>query len=363
MEKKKPVVMTYYTYSNKIGGPLTYIHTLLGSALNEDYELCTLFQEKAPGGLDLKLLRDMTKAIRAAKPDILHVQGAQSEGFYGVLAGRLAGCKHIVMTVHGFAHDDAGCRGVKRFLYQRIVEPLSLRLSHRVYCVCAFAANRKIVRANAGKGKRNCGYIHNCVPALVPTTDRQQMRESLGLAPEDRVFCISGRISREKGFDILAQTVQLLAQRGLQNWKLLVIGDGAYRQEFEQAVRPQLEAGCVIMVGQTDRVADYLAASDGFVFPSYHENLSIALLEAGASGLACVVSDVGGNPEIIQNGINGIVVPAQTAQCYADAMETLLRDSGLMRRYQQAARQDIRERFSQEKMTERIRSVYDSCSQ
>lgn len=363
MENKKPVVMTYYTYSNKIGGPLTYIHTLLDSALNEDYELRTLFQEKAPGGLALGLLRDMTRAIRAAKPDILHVQGAQSEGFYGALAGRLAGCKAIVMTVHGFAHDDAGCRGVKRFLYQHMVEPLALRLSHRVYCVCEFAAKRKIVRKNAGKGKRNRGYIHNCVPPLTVQTPRQQLRESLGIAPEDKVFCISGRISREKGFDILAQAVQLLEQRGLEGWKLLVIGDGAYRQAFEQTVRPQLEAGRVIMVGQTDRVADYLAASDGFVFPSYHENLSIALLEAGASGLACVVSDVGGNPEIIQNGINGIVVPAQTAQCYADAMETLLRDPALMAHYQQAARQDIRERFSQEKMTERIRSVYDSCTQ
>lgn len=362
MEKNaKPVVMTYYTYSNRIGGPLTYINTLLDSELAEAYQLQTLFQEKAPGGLDLRLLRDMTKAIKKAKPDIVHVQGAQSEGFYGVLAARLAGCKSVVMTIHGFAFDDAGCRGVKKFLYQRLVEPFAIRHADRVYCVCDFAARRDIVLRNAGRGKRNCGYIHNCVPTLTPQVERQQMRAQLGIAEHEKVFCISGRISKEKGFDILENTLHLLRQRNVQGWKLLVIGDGDYRSVFEAAVREQIDQGQVIMVGQTDRVADYLAAADAYIFPSYHENLSIALLEACAAGLACIVSNVGGNPEIVTDGVNGIVIQEPNAADYADAVAALLEAPEQMKQYQEAAKRSVMEHFSKEQMIQKIRRVYDSC--
>ena len=91
----------------------------------------------------------------------------------------------------------------------------------------------------------------------------------------------------------------------------------------------EIACGQVIMTGQTDRVMDYLGASDGFVFPSYHENLSIALLEACAAGLACVVSEVGGNPEIIQDGVTGVVVQQQTGRAYADAIQALLNNPEL----------------------------------
>ncbi len=114
------------------------------------------------------------------------------------------------------------------------------------------------------------------------------------------------------------------------------------------------------MVGQTNRVADYLGASDGFVFPSYHENLSIAVLEACASGLACVVSAAGGNPEIITNGTDGMVVDSFDPNDYARAVTELLRDPERMNAYQQAAKRTAQQRFSKEKMAQEVQKVYDS---
>ncbi len=357
----KPKVVMYFTYADRIGGPLTYLNMLMASPLNQVYDFDTCFQNKAPKGLNVSLLREMTARLKQLKPDVLHIHGVQSEGLYGAIAGRLAGCKHIVMTVHGLAFDDSGCRGIKRFLYRRIVEPLALRLSHRVYCVCDFAAQRPIVRNNAGRGKRNCGYIYNCVPAHTPGVSREQMRQQLGVGEDQKLFCFSGRVSREKGLDLLAEALHLLAQKELPAWKFMVIGDGTYRPEFEQAVKPLLEQGRVIMAGQTDRVADYLEAADGFVFPSYHENLSIALLEACGAGLACIVSDAGGNPEIIRNGVNGIVIDQKTPAAYAAAMEALLRDPEMMKSYQLKAQRDVHARFGREEMLERIEKVYDGC--
>ena len=207
---RKPIVLTYYTYSDRIGGPLTYIRSLMSSSLAEDYLFKNLFQEKAPGGLDFHLLRNMVREIKREKPDILHVQGAQSEGFYGVLAGKLAGCRNIVLTIHGFAHDDSRCKGIKYLLYKYVVEPITIRMADRVYCVCASTAERLIVKRNAGKGQRNCGYIHNCAPDIEKTTNREALRRRLGIGAEEKVFCFCGRLSQEKGLDLLHDAVHLL---------------------------------------------------------------------------------------------------------------------------------------------------------
>lgn len=357
IQEKKPVVVHYFTYPDRIGGPLTYIHTLMDSELNRHYDQKTCFQNKAPHGVNLPLLREMTATLRQMKPHIVHIHGVQSEGFYGVLAARLAGCRHIVMTAHGFVHDAAYCNRIKRFLYQYIIEPLALRWSDRVYCVCDFAARREIITRNTGKN--NWGYIHNCVPTMHTTCTREQMRRELGLGAQEQVFAISGRVTREKGFDILEKAVEKIED---EHFRLLVIGDGNYRQTFEENMAPQIRSGRVVMVGQTDRVADYLAASDGFIFPTYHENLSIALLEACASGLACVVSNVGGNPEVITDGVNGAVVAGFDPADYARRVTELLRDPERMKLYQQEAKRTAQQRFSKEKMIREVQKVYDSFS-
>lgn len=353
---KKPVVAMYYSYGNKVGGPLTYINTVIGSELQEKYTFATCYQNKAPGGVDMKLLRDMVRQLKKIKPDIVHVHGAQSEGFYGVLAAKLAGCKHIVMTIHGFAHDDSGCRGVKHFLYKNIIEPLSIRLSDQVYCVCKFAAERPIVKKNAGKRSR--GFIHNPVPQMQVRRSRQEIRETYGFRDEDVVLTIAGRLTREKGFDLLEQTVKLLNERKVRNFKLMVLGDGPYRDRFSEAMAEEIEAGQVVLVGRTDDVASYLAAADAFIFPSYHENLSIALLEACASGLPCIVGNVGGNAEVILDGKNGFVVESLCPEQLADRAQTLIEDSELRATLGAFAREDVQERFSLHKMCQRIDEVY-----
>ena len=355
---ERPKVLMYYTYADRIGGPLTYMKTVMNSPLQEKYRFAALFQNEAPGGLNLPLLRRMTAAIRREKPDIVHVQGAQSEGFYGTLAARLAGCRRIVLTVHGFNGDDRYCPPVKRFLYRWFVEPLTLRMAHRVFCVCEYAAKRRVVTVNAGR--RNRGFIHNCVPEMKTVSGREEVRRACGFGEEDVVFCISGRLIREKGFEVLAQAANRLAEDGAAGFRLLVLGDGDYREEFRRSVKALIEAGVVVMTGATDRVADYLAASDVFVLPSFRENLSIALLEAGASGLPCIVSAAGGNADIIRDGESGFVIDGFDPGKYAEKMRYLMENPSVRRRMREEIRRDMAERFSAERMCEQLDEVYGS---
>lgn len=358
---KKPIVAMYYSFSDKIGGPLTYINTLMNSELKEEVDFRTLFQNKAPKGINLSLLREMVRQLKEMKPDIVHVHGVQSEGFYGVLAARLAGCRRIVLTVHGFAFDDSHCKGVKHFLYYHFVEPYAIRHADKVYCVCEFAANRDIVRQNIKN--TNCGTIYNPVPVLKPEHTRAEVRKELGIADDDVVFAFSGRVTKEKGLDIIAQTVELLRKRNVTSYRVVIIGDGGYMQTFKEQTSAAIADGNVILIGRSDHVADYLFASDVFLFPSYHENLSIALLEAGSAGLPCIVYDAGGNAEIVKNEQTGFVVKEQNPEKYADCMEMMIRDSAKRTEMGVKIREDIHERFSLKVICKQVQEVYREWSE
>ena len=354
--EKKTKVLMYYSFGDRIGGPLTYIKSLMNSELKERFTFETCFQNMAPGGFRISLLLRMIGEIKAASPDIVHVHGLQSEGFYGVLSARLAGCRNIVTTVHGFAHDANEKYSVKWFLYRYLAEPLTLRWSDKVYCVCRYASERPIIVRNTRKN--GFGFIHNAVGALHATQTREEIRSRWNIAPQETVFVISGRVSKDKGFDILAKAVKLLGARQERAFRLLVIGDGEYAEAFREEMKEEIESGFVIMTGQTDRVADHLNAADVFVLPSYHENLPIALLEAGKMGLPCIASAVGGIPEIVRDGESGFLIGDARAVSYADKMELLMEDILLRQRMGKALQKDIEEKLSMSTMCRKIEEVY-----
>lgn len=354
--KKKPKVLMYYSFGDSIGGPLTYIHSIMNSNLKEKYDFVTCFQNMAPGGLRPSLLFRMAKQIKVESPDIVHIHGLQSEGFYGVLAAKLAGCRNIVTTVHGFAFDGQIRHGIKWFLYRYIVEPITLRFSDKVYCVCNYAAQREIIKHNLKRN--NCGFIYNTVPDLHVNEDRVSVRSRFSFNEDDVVFAISGRVVKDKGFDILAKAIKIVNQYTQNKFKLLVIGDGDYRETFEQEVKFEIENGQVVLVGQTDSVADFLNASDAFVFPSYHENLPISLLEAGKMGLPCVVSNVGGIPEIIKNEISGIIVEEFKPEMYAEAILKILNNPSLRKDMSKNIIKDIESRFSMNSFLKQLEEIY-----
>lgn len=354
-DRKK--ILMYYTYPDKIGGPLTYIHTIMNSELKEKYLFKTCFQNKAPGGWDYELLRSMVRKIKYENPEIVHVHGAQSEGFYGVLAAKLAGCKSIVLTIHGFAFDDSTCQGLKHFLYKYFVEPISIQLADKVYCVCNAASQRSIVIKNAGK--RNYGHIYNPVPELKVKESRESIRKKYNVKESDVLFAITGRVTKDKGFDFLVDTVKIIGEKQIKNFKLIVLGDGEFYPEFCKRLEKEIINGQVIMIGSTDRVADYLNASDAFIFPSYHENLSIALLEAGASGLPCIVSNVGGNDEVIKDGETGFVIEHFDAEEYAEKIHLLINNPELRNNMKQKIQKDVIQRFSLNELCRKVELIYD----
>lgn len=155
-----------------------------------------------------------------------------------------------------------------------------------------------------------------------------------------------GRVSVEKNLPLLTKAwtlarVQCQAQ-GVDA-RLVVVGDGPYRAPMEQALGSGREHG-VYFLGfrHADQLASLYAASDLFVFPSLTDTLGQAVMEAQASGLAAVVSDIGGPKEIVRDGATGHIVNAQTPEAWARAIATLACDAAARQRMGHAASEMLR---------------------
>jgi glycosyltransferase involved in cell wall biosynthesis len=185
---------------------------------------------------------------------------------------------------------------------------------------------------------------------LAILSTRRKVRTELGIAEELPVIIFGGRISRQKRPEILAQILSGLLLSGLE-FRALIVGDGDRREDLERLMRELGLQHNVLMLGSVphQRWLQLLHASDVFLLPSEHEGISIALLEALAAGIIPVVSEVGGQAEIVQEE-NGFLVSVSKEEIgtYVKALTAVLSSKSLRKQMGHAARQLIAERFSGE---------------
>ncbi len=139
---------------------------------------------------------------------------------------------------------------------------------------------------------------------------------------------------------------------------ILVAGDGAERPRIEQLARELGVAQQLRFLGFRTDVTDLLAASDFFVLPSFTEGLPLSVLEAMAQRLAVIVTPVGGVPELIDDGVNGILVPVKDVAALTAALERLVGDAENRSRIAEAGFQRVSEQFSFDGMIDNYQDLY-----
>ncbi|MER7165093.1 glycosyltransferase [Micromonospora sp. NPDC000207] len=351
---RRPVVVQHSAGRSGSNGPLTAVERVVGSHLAQRYEFVRMHQsDDGNGALNVPLLRRWVSMLRQVRPDLVHVRGLQNEGFHGVLAARLARVPRILVTVHGTVRDLTSPPSWRRHLLVHGAEPFTLRAATHVGTVCEYAAARRFVQA---VGERFVGVIPNGVPVPAdPSAARDRVRAELGLAPSDVVMIAVSRLTWEKGYAVLARALRRLAPGHLRR-VLLVVGDGPDRTGIESALS---DAGPVDVrfLGSRRDVPDLLSAADLFVFPTRHENLSNALLEAMAYGLPAVASAVGGNVEVLRRG-GGRLVPPDDPSALAAAIAPLLADPVERRHLGDLARKVVDDGYSLDVMLGTLDRTY-----
>lgn len=166
-----------------------------------------------------------------------------------------------------------------------------------------------------------------------------------------------GRLDRIKGQDVLLDA--FAAVRGaLPDARLVIVGDGPARGELERQAATLALADSVTFVGAVDDVRSWLAVGDLFILPSRSEGISIALLEAMASALPAVATDVGGNREVIADGVNGMLVGSEDPAAMATAITALLQAPERLMTMGRAARRAVEARFSSEQAAHAYAALY-----
>lgn len=351
----RPVVVQHSFGDPGSGGPVGALQRILESDLGDRYEWVRMHQERATGGIDIPRIRSWTRMLRDVRPDLVHVRGLGNEGFHGVLAARLARCPRVLVSVHGTVRDLTAPPSLKQRLLIGGLEPATLRMATHVTTVCESAAQRDFIQRHAAKF---VGPITNGVdPAAVDESARRDVRRELGLEADDVALVTVGRLTYEKGHGDLAAALAMVDEKVRRAAVLVVVGAGP----DEVAIRADYDATGVRTryLGRRLDVPRVLAGSDVFMFPSLHENLSNALLEAMAQGLPVVATRVGGNVEVVRRG-GGLLVDATDPSGLASALATLVIDRERRMLLGKEAAEVARTHYSTGRMLEVLDETYQA---
>ena len=179
-----------------------------------------------------------------------------------------------------------------------------------------------------------------------------------GMEPGSRVVGVVARLEPEKGHPTLLEAWPLVL-RSVPNAYLLIVGEGSRREALEAQARDLHIAHRVVFTGRRDDVPAVTAALDVAVLPSYREAQGLSVLEAMALSRPVVASNVGGIPEMITDGLTGLLVPPHDATALAGAISRLLLDHPYADTIGRAGHDMVHDRFCVELMVSAIQTIYD----
>lgn len=202
--------------------------------------------------------------------------------------------------------------------------------------------------------------IYNSAPDLEQQTlDRkEEIRANLGLKPSDFVVGSISRLAELKGHIFIIEAIKELLKHN-QNCKCIIAGDGPLRESLTQEVKNLGLEDKIIFLGQRKDAEDLYLAMDVFVLKSTSkEGLPLSLAEAASAGLPLIATAIGGNPEIVQDGVNGFIIPPKNSGTLAEKIEYLMRDPGTRKRMGENSRKIWQEKFTLQGMLNKIDSLY-----
>lgn len=293
------------------------------------------------------------KAVRGhlqrTRPDILHTHLGASDLLGGLSARTLR--LPSVSTIHTMQWGGSAPDHVRELLFSQARR----RCAKRVIAVSEVAR-----RAYLDEGRDVPAHVvvlPNGVRGKPATGAGAGVRAEFDIAPDEHVVGFIAALRPEKAHDVAAAAIGLLRAEG-RRVRLIVVGQGGHRPAVERAMQPLGEAG--IMTGHRSDVMELLDACDLVVQPSYVDALPTALIEAAAASVPAVATRVGGIPEIVEDGVTGVLVdPPPDAQRVAGALADLLDDADRRGARGAAARQHFLDRFSGPAWAGRLRALYD----
>ncbi|HUP24291.1 MAG TPA: glycosyltransferase [Thermoanaerobaculia bacterium] len=301
----------------------------------------------------IKPLLGLASYLRRHRIDVVHTSGFYTN-VLGVLSARLAGTPAIIASVR-----DMG--------------PMWTSAQQRLERLVGSLADAVVTNADAVAGRlRSEGWnparievIHNGIEYAPPPPNGPDLRRQLGLAPSTPLVGVVTRLTPIKGVEDFIDAAAVLAPRH-PDARFLVIGGpvidrrrpGEYDRELARRAASLGLADRVLFTGWRSDGNSLLSQFTVSVLPSLTEGLSNVLIESLAAGVATVATTVGGNPEVVDDGVTGLLVPPANPNRLAAAIDRLLCEPGLAASFGEAGRRRYQEHFTIDHMFQRMMKLY-----
>lgn len=312
---------------------------------------------------DLKSLWDFYNLCKKEKPLIVHSHTPKA-GIIGMLGAKLARVPYRLHTVAGLPLMEAA--GLKRKILDA-VEIITYNCATKVYPNSKGLYDFILENGFADKTKLKviCQGSSNGIdtsffsPAQINESEKQRLKKELNINSTDFVFIFVGRLVSDKGINEL---VTAFSKLHAPNSKLLLVG--SVETELDPLQKETLEEmesnPNIISVGFQKDVRPYFSISDALAFPSYREGFPNVVMQAGAMGLPCIVTDINGCNEIIIEDENGSIVPVKNMDRLHQSMQRMIDDKDFYANLQDKARPMIQSRYEQSMVWEAILKEYQT---
>lgn len=300
--------------------------------------------------MDLRALLRLYNFLKKEKPLIVHTHTPKA-GIVGMLAAKLAKVPIRLHTVAGMPLMENS--GVKRIILEA-VEKFTYSCATKIYPNSfglreiisdkKFASHSKV--KVLGKGSSNGIDTSFFDPESFSVEDLIKIKKSNKIPQKDLVFVFVGRLVGDKGINELVEAFVQVQEKHKEVSLLLV---GPFEQELDPVKESILKVirnhTKIFSVGYQEDVRPYLGVADILVFPSYREGFPNVVMQAGAMGLPSIVTDINGCNEIIEEGVNGTIIPVKDSIRLGKAMERMIVDQEWRKALKQNAREKITKKY------------------
>lgn len=302
-------------------------------------------------GTDLTISVKLAAFAKRHRIDLFHAHQC-TPWFYGGLSRWIYPGAKLLLEEHGRLHPEID-NPKRRWVNRLLINPMTS---------AATAVSRDIGNRLAryeGLDRSRIQVIYNGVnpSAGLTPAERKNLRQAFGLSSSDVVAGFVGRLDAIKNLPLLLEGVTRV-KRIRPELRCLIIGNGPLMPDLADRVRRSGLDQTVILAGFRTDAARLVNLMDLFCLVSFSEGTSMALLEAMAAGVPAIVTDVGGNPEIVDPERTGWVVPSDDADAFAAVLETAVSEPGQRQKRGINARDKYESMFSFDGMINQYRRVY-----
>lgn len=304
---------------------------------------------------DLMVFFQLMFLIRRKKFHIVHTHTSKA-GIIGRWAAFFAGTPVIIHTPHG--HVFTGYFGEWKTRLFVFLERASAVVSDSIITLTDKCMEEHICFGIAKRAKFRT--IHSGVPL-----DRflrhnpqavKEIKRVHGIPEDALIVGSAGRLVPVKGYEDFLQAAALVKKAEPRAF-FVIMGEGPLRKDLSDLARKLNLSGSLLLPGWRDELPDWLRAMDVFLLTSLNEGMGRVLVEAMACGLPIVATEVGGVPSVVDDGINGFLVPPRAPEIMAQSVLKLLADPGLRNSLGENGKKKAGE-FSLESMVDKIDKLY-----